>query len=289
LLAGAQVHAQGYFWIARDIALTDEATAETDERGRFELTSLRTDVSHTVRLEADGFAVQRRLVPPGSEPVSDLGTIVMAWGGELLVAVISFEGLPVEGCLLALRPVAPGIEAEGASPDDEDSPRDVDIDAEAWPRDADITGTPPMVPTDSDGMASFDGLSAGAYQLEVRVDGGPPIRREVELLPPPGVTQVLVELPLEYMTIEGEVLRDGEPVPGVEIRVRGRTNRSTTSDSRGRFILAGNDSTVRWHSLRARWTDADGTVWATKVEIELDRPRFVRLELLPLAEDPDAR
>lgn len=266
-VAGAKVRARGAFWIASNLAMKDEASAETDEQGAFRLTPLRSDISHTFKVEADGLAARKIEIPPSAALTSDLGTIVMEPERVVLVTVMGVDARPVQGAKVEL-----GI-AEAQSTDEEEQ------GGVAYPRSARVEVGPIARETDPMGIAIIEGLPPATYDLVVRMERKEIARRELDLVSPPYATDVLVELPPEYTTIEGRVLLSGEPTSGVEVSLS-RTSRKVSTDSAGNFVLTGVDMSFPRYSLTAVWRNANNEMWTADAQVELgDFQGPVRMDL----------
>lgn len=268
---GAKVQAQGHFWVAEGLATPDEAEGTTDAAGRFGLPSLRSDLTHTVTIDAPGFGLRRFLTPASQEPVVDVGVVHLARELELLVTVATVDGLPVEGAAVLL--VNPELLPKEAPPPGKDVQPSRDADVRVYARQRGTTG--PI------GQAWFGRLSPGQIRLEISVDAMPAATEEVELRSATTTNEVTINLPAAYVAIEGVVLLNGNPVANANVCVEGRIQRYTTSGPDGKFLLAGNDAAIPLRTLRATWTAGDGREWFSEdVEFELDVPSPVRLLLI---------
>ncbi|HED66091.1 MAG TPA: carboxypeptidase regulatory-like domain-containing protein, partial [Planctomycetes bacterium] len=104
-VAGATVHAEGYYHTLPDIASLDAATATTDTTGAFELAGLRSDISHGVAVRAAGFAEAYREVAPG-EQETRLQPLVLDREVTIAGVVVDAEGYPVQDIRVLLRRTA---------------------------------------------------------------------------------------------------------------------------------------------------------------------------------------
>ncbi len=101
-LANARVSVEGFYHVLPSVAARDFAVAASDEHGRFELAGLRSDVGHSLLVEAAGFA--HELVELEADTTElDLGTLVLVHETVLAGAVIDAQGLPLAGVEVVLQ------------------------------------------------------------------------------------------------------------------------------------------------------------------------------------------
>ena len=97
------------------------------------------------------------------------------------------------------------------------------------------------VQTDASGQFQFEGLENGYYQLRIKAQGHAP--RLVEAQVPGSPIEVVLET---GATLSGQVLRKGQPVPGLTIIIdnerSGGTAYSSTTDDQGRFAATNLDA-----------------------------------------------
>lgn len=185
----------------------------------------------------------------------------------VLVTVMGVDGRPVEGAKVELGT------AESQSTDEEEQ------GGAAFPRSARVEVGPIARETDPMGIAIIEGLPPATYDLVVRMERKEIARRELDLVSPPYATDILVELPSEYMTIEGRVLLDGEPTSGVEVTLS-RTSRKVSTDSAGKFVLTGVDMSFPRYSLTAVWRNANNEAWTASAQVDIGNYHGpVRLDL----------
>ncbi|HVS17500.1 MAG TPA: carboxypeptidase regulatory-like domain-containing protein [Planctomycetota bacterium] len=268
-IEGAEVRALGHVWIGEGVARPDEAGTRTDEAGRFELQQLRPDITYSIEASMEGFARLRTFVSPGDVLVVDVGVLELQASQELHVLVLAADGTPAEGAVLRLHtaPLA-GEEADAVVASRRSFPRDADYDLPLEER-----------TTDAEGYARFEHAAAGAYRLDLRVDGRRVFWRDLELQHGSQGSPVLMELSETLVTLRGMVLRDGVAISNAVVHVEGVGSRKVLTSDAGVFVLAGNEPDFGY-SLHATWTDPDGDLWESPTyEVTPVERSFVELVL----------
>lgn len=108
-LAAARVSVEGFYHVLPSVAARDFAAADSDEGGRFELGGLRSDVGHSLLVEAPGFA--HELLELGNDASKlggdatelDLGALVLVPETVLAGTVIDADGMPLAGIEVVLQ------------------------------------------------------------------------------------------------------------------------------------------------------------------------------------------
>jgi protocatechuate 3,4-dioxygenase beta subunit len=218
-------------------ALLEAGPAVTDALGAFRLTSLE-PVTHDIRAVKDGHAWgEARGVAAGA------GDVIVTLGPVIRVAgrVVSPVGEPVAGAAISLR--EPERDLDGPGGPLALAFADVDIFREKERR-----GT-----TGEDGGFALEAFSRGAYDLSVRAEGFPELRRSVALEAGP---LELGDIALgESREIAGTVVsHDGMPVEAADVWVPAPARRREDRDSRRHSVLAAGPA----RSVAAARTDGRG-------------------------------
>ncbi len=172
-LAGARVAAEGFFHALPSVATRDGAETSSDADGRFELTGLRSDIGHSLWVEAAGHAAALRELEPdpaGAAGALDVGEIVLARECVLAGFVVGPEGLPLCAVEVVLR-----LADEPPGLDPRAPPRNpLDVGAR-------LQGRERRTRTDVHGAFVFEGLAPGP--LVLRAEHGAGLVAELELRP----------------------------------------------------------------------------------------------------------
>lgn len=163
-LAGARVSAEGFFHAMASVAARDGAATTSDPLGAFVLAGLRSDIGHSLLVEAPGFAHELRELAGGQLEL-DLDTIVLARETILAGAAIDEHGFPLADVEVVLR-----LEG-GELPGPEGGALDVP---------ARLQGVERRVRTSPEGAFLFEHLAARPLSLWVESDGA---RAELTLEP----------------------------------------------------------------------------------------------------------
>src|SRR5262245_21467969 len=166
-LADAHVSAEGFYHVMASVAARDLASAASDGAGRFELAGLRSDIGHSLLIEAAGYA--HELVELAEdERVLELGTLVLARETVLAGAAIDADGLPLAGVEVVLRTEPAPLPAL--------RPGTLDVPARVQGRELRVT-------TSAEGAFLFEHLAPRPVTLTIEhADGA---RAELELTPRP--------------------------------------------------------------------------------------------------------
>ncbi len=105
-LAGARVAAEGFFHAQAAVATRDSREARSGADGSFALAGLRSDIGHSLLVEAQGRAAARRELEAGAAEI-DAGELVLARETVLSGVVIDPAGRPVAGIEVVLREAEP--------------------------------------------------------------------------------------------------------------------------------------------------------------------------------------
>lgn len=229
-IAGALVTAEGYVRLLPEVASRDAAEARSDERGRFRLAGLRSDVSHALSVRAVGFASHHGEMSAAlGEDRVELGALALELGRVVAGVVLDAEGFPVADAALELE-LRPRVHGESS-----------DQDARALDAGARVLGTSLTARTDMDGVFVLDGVPAGEFELWVARDRERLVATRVSTLHG-DAQELLLYLPPSALTLRGVVRDEGAGVPGAAVEVwrDGLVGRVTT-DLKGFFRLAGLD------------------------------------------------
>ena len=280
-IADAVVAAEGYYHTLPGVASLDGEETRTNAAGEFLLGGLRTDVSHSVVINAPGYAEWYDEVEVAGAAVRALGEVRLE--SELLVAgvVVDGEGLPVEDIAVDLEPVAPtALDAEGDALT-RGAAGELDVRVR-------VQGHLDRRRTCPNGTFLFEGLEEREYVLRVLRDDAPLLERRVFPGRMTESTNMLLELPLEALVLRGEVRDDFGPVAGarVELRRFGAVG-TVRADAQGRFRIAGLDSRAAYRVTALRGQEGEvvqrveTAVWAFERPIlRLGPPRQENLALL---------
>lgn len=166
-LAEARVSAEGYFHALAAVATRDRAETESAADGRFELGGLRSDIGHSLLVEAAGRAPALLELAAGPT-LLDAGELVLARETVLAGVVIDAQGQPLAGVEVVLRATS------AAAPPF--VPGGLDVPARIEGRERRVTTAP-------EGTFVFEGLAAHPVTLTVESASG--ARAELELEPRP--------------------------------------------------------------------------------------------------------
>src|SRR5262245_16933016 len=166
-LTDARISAEGVYHVLTSVAARDLATAASDGAGRFELAGLRSDIGHSLLIEAAGFA--HELVElTGDARELDLGVLVLSRETVLAGAAIDADGLPLAGVEVVLRTEPAPLPAL--------RPGTLDVPARVQGRELRVT-------TSAEGAFLFEHLAPRPVTLTIEhADGA---RAELELTPRP--------------------------------------------------------------------------------------------------------
>jgi len=163
-LADARVAAEGYFHALASVATRDAAETRSDAAGAFELRGLRSDIGHSLLVEAQGFAAALRELEPALESI-DAGELVLARETILAGAVVGPDGLPVAEAEVVLH-----LDGGARAPRAPDS---LDVDAR-------LQGCERRARTDQFGTFVFEKLAPRPVVLQVEHGAGLSARVELE-------------------------------------------------------------------------------------------------------------
>ena len=169
-LAGARVSAEGFYHVRPSVASRDRAVGTSAADGLFELAGLRSDIGHSLLIEALGCA--HELLELESDATElDLGTLVLAREVVLAGAAVDYDGRPLAGVEVVLRTEPAATPAE--------RPGTLDVPAR-------IQGRELRVTTSTDGTFLFEHLAPRPVTLTLEHPDG--ARAELELAPRPDGT-----------------------------------------------------------------------------------------------------
>lgn len=217
---------------------TDWCSTRTLADGTFELTDVRADIRHVLRLYRSGFADAAYDFPDDAleRTFLDVGTIALEPPSRLAGVVVTPVGEPLPECRVTLD----GVNAD----------RDL------------LGGTPATAGlhyigrrsgrTDDRGRFTFADLSAGSYELAVRLHNGPETTRPVEIPAATVVDGLTVEFSVG-LELSGRVVDpDGEPVFCVVVA------QAVPMMANGMFqALSGQDGSFRLSGLSAGTFDLE--------------------------------
>lgn len=172
-LAGARVAAEGFFHALPSVATRDGAETNSDADGRFELRGLRSDIGHSLLVEAAGrAAVLRELAadPTGTGGTLDVGELVLVPECVLAGFVVGPDGLPQAEAEVVLRL------ADAASAPCPGTPAANPLDVGAR-----LQGCERRARTDVHGAFVFEGLAPASIVL--RAEHGAGLAAELALHP----------------------------------------------------------------------------------------------------------
>jgi len=209
---------------------TDWCATRTLADGTFELTDVRSDIRHVLKLYRSGFADAAYDFPDDAleRTFLDLGTIALKPPSRLAGVVVSEEDEPFPDCRVELEGINADRDSLGGSPATEGLHYLGSREGR----------------TDQRGRFSFADLSAGTYELKVRRHNGPWTTRSIEV--PPGTlvdgVRVVFSPGLE---LSGRVVDpDGEPVFCVVLA------QAVPMTANGMFqVLSGQDGSFRLSGL----------------------------------------
>jgi hypothetical protein len=169
-LAHARISAEGFYHVLPSVAARDLAATTSDAAGRFELAGLRSDIGHSLLIEAAGCA--HELVElPGDATEHALAPLVLARETVLAGAAIDADGLPLAGVEVVLRTEPAALPAL--------RPGTLDVPARVQGRELRVTTT-------AEGTFLFEHLAPRPVTLTIEHASG--ARAELELTPRPDGT-----------------------------------------------------------------------------------------------------
>ncbi len=168
-LAGARVSAEGFFHALASVATRDHVEGRSDATGRFELAGLRSDIGHSLLVEAPGRAGLLRELESGATRL-EAGELVLTRETVLAGAVVDPDGQPMADVEVVLHLDAPfGVDDLRAPP----APGSLDVGAR-------IQGRERRARTDATGTFVFENLAALPVVLSVEHGAGLAARLELE-------------------------------------------------------------------------------------------------------------
>ncbi len=227
VVPGARIEAEGFYYVLPSVASRDAAEASSSEDGSFRLEGLRSDIGHSLRVRAEGFADRVLELEGDLDRTLDLGRIWLSPQALLSGVVLDPDGTPVEDILVELIPR--GEPSEGI--------RESTVDTGLRTH-----GESFRTRTDPAGVFDFPGLSPGEFSLHVARDSESVLVHEVSLSGCSANDWLELRLPPGSLTLVGEVRTSGAALAGAEVIVeRHGYVGSVKTDSEGRFRVAGLD------------------------------------------------
>jgi hypothetical protein len=166
-LADARISAEGFYHVLPSVAARDLALATSDAAGHFELAGLRSDIGHSLLIEAAGCA--HELVElAGDATEHALAPLVLARETVLAGAAIDADGLPLAGVEVVLRTEPAPLPVQ--------RPGSLDVPARVQGRELRVTTT-------AEGTFLFEHLAPRPVTITIEHAGG--ARAELELVPRP--------------------------------------------------------------------------------------------------------
>ncbi|MAB79434.1 MAG: hypothetical protein CMJ89_08780 [Planctomycetes bacterium] len=240
----ARVSAIGFVRVLPAVASREVAEGLTDENGTFELTGLRSDISHTLTIAAESFAEQSLQLADEEALEHDVGDVLLQWEASLSGLVHDASGYVVEDALVRIVPVMDKKKSHTGTRNR------LDV---AFP----FPEGERVARTDAAGVFTFASLPTRSYRVSVERDDGPLVSTVVaqEMLAQEALT---LRIPPECLVLEGEV-RDGDkPVVDAIVRIRRFGHVASTRTGRdGRFRVSGLDDRAPY-DIHAEWQTADG-------------------------------
>jgi len=229
-ISGARVVAEGFFYALSDVAIRDRRETETDAAGRFDLSGLRSDISHALVLSAGGFA-ERRIEIPIATGAHRLGILTLGTEALLSGLVLDADGFPAADIQVDLALADDSMPTLVLQPTAAGS----GIDAELR-----VHGRLRSTRTDAHGVFLFERTSLGACRLSL--SRGENLLLERELLAEDwGMDEIVtLAIPASFSTLHGRIV--GAP-RGTEVQLeRGEIVARVLVDADGDFRAAGLDS-----------------------------------------------
>lgn len=258
-VAGAAINARGYYAGGHGIFSPDTAAAVADADGFYRIEGLRADTAHTLWFRAAGFGAAQRHSFPETRANGDLGLTVLGVASTLSLTLVDPDNLPAEGFTVTLSWQDPNPPVVPERPDDLDS-----IFAPYQLEDSQVT--------DAQGAVRFEDLAAGTYVVKIpESSNGRPAYVDEELRVDRGQDRIVtLRLPANTLSVQGSVTRQGQPVPGAEVRAGTSYTPvgPVLSDATGHFRIAGQfaDEDVR---LRVSWRDpSSGGLWEAELKVD---------------------
>lgn len=155
-LAGARVRAEGFFRASPSVASLDAAEIRCDAEGTFELGGLRSDIGHSLLIEAAGFAHALHELGAGATEL-ELETLVLLPETLLAGVAIDGDGLPLAGIEVVLRTLAPGTQPTSVGA----------LDVAALDVGARLQGRERRARTSPEGTFVFEHLTPGPVRLSL--------------------------------------------------------------------------------------------------------------------------
>ncbi len=229
----AAVVAEGFFHALPSIASRDGAETNSQSDGTFALEGLRSDIGHSLIVDAPGFARSVLEVPPGIRDADEVTRIVLSRASALAGFVVDPEGYPVEDIEVALV----AIDASSQAYPSVRAHRAMDVEARVDARE--FRGR-----TSPEGSFVFDRLREGAYELTIVREAEALVTTRVQVDGTGDAPAVEVRLPVESMTMAGRVL-GARALTDISVAVSrfGEIGRATV-DADGRFRVAGLDASL---------------------------------------------
>jgi len=166
-LVDSRISVEGFYQVLPSVAARDLAAVTSDGAGHFELAGLRSDIGHSLLIEAVGFA-HELLELPGDARELELGPLRLSRETVLAGAAIDADGLPLAGVEVVLRVEPAPLPAL--------RPGTLDVPARVQGRELRVTTT-------AEGTFLFEHLAARPVTLTIEHASG--ARSELELDPRP--------------------------------------------------------------------------------------------------------
>ena len=201
-VSDAEVIAEGSYITSKSAGATDRDSTLTDIDGFFLLSSLRPGISHSLQVNANGYAQRIDIIESSAAPDMDVGVIVLEREAFVSGKIMELGGEPVHGISVAIirngRPSRSFDQRNSVHLTDPEYPgQDARMDSLRYGGKA-ITGI--------DGRFRVGGLNVGEYELKVHWNQAAKVHQEsIEILRG-GMTQ-------------RDVVLDGYPAIGGSISI----------------------------------------------------------------------